>query len=217
MYRSNKPLPHPSSPRWISRGYLPHFQEPGAIQHVVFHLADSVPKDVLATMDTKIRGVPANDQSGERRRLREFCLDHGHGCCVLQFPKVATAMQDILRHFEGQRYDLFAWAVMPSHVHALCLPRDDWPLARIVASWKRYSARTIRDLVRAGEASSVGIYDVTPVWHPEYFDRFIRDDDHYWQTVRYIEENPVKARLAKRAEDWPWSSAGKGQRHVFPR
>jgi hypothetical protein len=42
----------------------------------------------------------------------------------------------------------------------------------------------------------------------EYWDRFIRNDTHLENTMLYIHQNPVKAALCQRAEDWPWSSAG---------
>jgi hypothetical protein len=45
------------------------------------------------------------------------------------------------------------------------------------------------------------------VWAPDYFDRFIRDRITFAGAIRCIEENPVKAGLAKRPQDWPFSSA----------
>jgi len=42
---------------------------------------------------------------------------------------------------------------------------------------------------------------------PDYFDRYIRNPEHFAKTMRYIEDNPVKARLCDRPEDWPFSSA----------
>lgn len=44
-------------------------------------------------------------------------------------------------------------------------------------------------------------------WQQESFDRYIRDRKHFVSVVRYIENNPVKARLCKRPEEWPYSSA----------
>lgn len=46
------------------------------------------------------------------------------------------------------------------------------------------------------------------IWHREYWDRYIRDHAHYANVVEYIHENPVKAGLVTRPEDWKWSSAG---------
>jgi REP element-mobilizing transposase RayT len=46
-----------------------------------------------------------------------------------------------------------------------------------------------------------------PFWMNEYFDRYIRNEQHFRNTVRYIENNPVKARLCQKASEWPFSSA----------
>jgi len=46
-----------------------------------------------------------------------------------------------------------------------------------------------------------------PFWMKEYFDRYIRNDKHFRNVVKYIEENPVKARLCAKPSDWPFSSA----------
>ena len=42
----------------------------------------------------------------------------------------------------------------------------------------------------------------------EYWDRFIRDEQHFTAAIEYIHMNPVKAGLVEKAEDWYWSSAG---------
>jgi REP element-mobilizing transposase RayT len=45
------------------------------------------------------------------------------------------------------------------------------------------------------------------IWQREYWDRYMRNERHYWTTKAYIENNPVKAGLVKVPEEWPWSSA----------
>jgi REP element-mobilizing transposase RayT len=82
---------------------------------------------------------------------------------------------------------------MPNHVHVLVEPLAGNTVAHLVQSWKSFTSRRFA-------SSDVG-------WQRDYFDRFIRDADHYWKTVRYIEDNPVHAGLVTRAEDWLWSSA----------
>jgi hypothetical protein len=59
--RSNSAEPH-----WHSRGYIPHFDSPGTIQHVTFHLADSLPKAVLDRFEEEIRDMPKSEQKIER-------------------------------------------------------------------------------------------------------------------------------------------------------
>lgn len=44
-------------------------------------------------------------------------------------------------------------------------------------------------------------------WQPDYFDRYIRDPEHFWKTVEYIANNPVKAGLCREPSDWAFSSA----------
>jgi len=54
-------------------------------------------------------------------------------------------------------------------------------------------------------------------WQDDYFDRYIRDEDHYRRVVRYIENNPVKAGLVPLAAEWPWGSAHFRVRRAFRR
>jgi REP-associated tyrosine transposase len=114
-------------------------------------------------------------------------------------------VQGSLLAFDGERYRMLAWVVMPNHVHALFQPMNGWTMAKIVASWKKFTARQICDWRRESGEEASG-----PVWHREYWDRYIRDARHFAQTVEYIHRNPVKAKLVERPEDWPWSSAFAG-------
>jgi putative transposase len=101
-----------------------------------------------------------------------------------------------LRHFNGEGYQLLAWVIMPNHVHVLARVCQ-WPLAQIVQSWKRFIAREANKILKR-EGS---------FWEREYWDTYMRDADQLVRACRYIERNPVKARLATDAKAWPWSSA----------
>lgn len=190
---------------WHSRGYLPHYDGRVA-QHVTFHLADSLPRDVLERVSAELDALPAQEQDVERRRRVDAWLDAGHGCCVLRRPQVADMAQQALKHFHGLRYSLLAWAIMPNHIHVLFRPADDQAVSRIVASWKKFTARRILDAASDAKLAPDAI--PKPVWHREYWDRFIRNERHFGVVVDYIHNNPVKAGLVARPEDWPWSSAG---------
>ena len=77
---------------------------------------------------------------------------------------------------------------------------------RIVASWKKFTAREF--VIIGGQiAANQEIGVPGPVWHREYWDRYVRDEHHFRQAIEYIHQNPVKAGLVVRAENWPWSSA----------
>ena len=154
---------------------------------VTFRLADSLPKGALLG-DT---GSPAY------RRAVEGRLDAGYGACLLAEPVAADIVETALLHFNGTRYHLYAWVVMPNHVHALFAQVEGERLADIVHSWKSFTANTIHAALGRRGA----------LWAKDYFDRFIRNERHFWAARSYIEANPVKAGLAGAAADWPWSSA----------
>ena len=205
---------------WHSRGYLPHWDHPGLIQSLNFRLGDALPQEVLDRWKNELvlvnptgsAGVsPAAfpqsrrdaDAPGERprqielrRRVEEF-LDAGHGACWLRQPDVAALVEGAMRHFDGDRYRLLAWCVMPNHVHALIETSEGFPLADVLHSWKSFTSRKVSNLIGR----------VGPFWQREYLDRYVRDAEHYQTVVAYIEGNPVKAGLAKVKTEWPWSSA----------
>ena len=135
-------------------------------------------------------------EAGRRKRI-EYYLDQGHGACWLKNPIIAELVEGSLRHFDGGRYRLLAWCVMPNHVHAIAEMMVGFPLEDVVQNWKSYTAHEInRILGRRGR-----------VWQPEGFDRYIRNETHFNRVVGYIEENPVNAGLVVDAKDWAWSSA----------
>ena len=172
-----------------NRGYLPHVDHGDAVQHVVFRLANSLPP----SWSSNDRLGPSRD----RFLAEELLLDMGHGSQLLANAVAADEVERALLHHHGERHDLIAWCVMPTHVHVLTAQRRGWPLGAVVQAWKSVSARTInRELARTG-----------PLWAPDYFDQFMRDDDQLGATRIYIEDNPVKAGLCGRADEWPWSSA----------
>jgi REP element-mobilizing transposase RayT len=108
-------------------------------------------------------------------------------------------VENALLYFDGERYRLLAWAIMPNHVHAMIEQIEGYALGGIIHSWKSFTAKEINKLQRSTGS----------VWSADYHDRFIRHAEHYECAVNYIELNPVKAGLVGRAEDWLFSSARK--------
>jgi hypothetical protein len=95
---------------------------------------------------------------------------------------------------------------MPNHVHTLFSSEAGWTLSQIAHSWKSYTANECNRLLkRKGE-----------FWQRETFDRYIRNEQHYENVVKYIKHNPVKAGLCARPEDWRWSSAYLGAQAYMP-
>ncbi len=94
---------------------------------------------------------------------------------------------------------------MPNHVHVLIQPARN--LASIVQGWKSFTARWI---LRNRTALGLDIPEGGTLWMREYWDRYIRDENHYRTVVDYIHHNPVKAGLCASPELWPWSSGSAG-------
>ena len=186
---------------WHSRGYLPHFESAEVVQHVTYHLADSLPTSVLERFEAELKSTPLEKRDSERRKRLEAWLDAGHGSCVLRHSRIAAGVQDAILYFDAQRYRLFAWVVMPNHVHVLLQVINGWTLARVLDSWKKFAGRMIAEYRGFTPGVSEG------VWQREYWDRYIRHEGHFRHVVEYIHNNPVKAGLVRRAEEWRWSSA----------
>ncbi len=177
---------------WHARGYLPHYDAPGVTQLVTFRLHDAMPASRCSEWEALLR---VEDDRARRIQLEAY-LDRGFGECWLRRPDLARLMADALCFFDGQRYRLDAWAVMPNHVHVLL---EVWqtPLAKLVLSWKAFVAREANRLLgRNGR-----------VWEREYWDTYVRDAAHWARARRYVEENPAKAKLVLDPADWRWSSA----------
>jgi putative transposase len=204
-----------TKPGWHSRGYLPHCDADGLIQHITFHLADSLPESALDNLERSIAGMADDEKKQQRRQRYQALLDAGHGDCVLRKAEAAKVIEGALLHFDDERYRLLAWVIMPNHVHVLVEPLRGFSVARIVQSWKSFTARRINVLMadepedpecRAGARRSQD-WRSRAFWQRDYWDRFIRNERHLMTAIRYIEENPVAAGLAGAAGDWPWGSA----------
>lgn len=176
-------------PGWHSRGYLPHCDAHGLVQHIVFRLADSLPAAVLAKL--------AQLDKVRRFAACESLLDSGAGSAPLKAPSAAQVVENALLRFDGERYALIAWCVMPNHVHVVVEPFAGHVLGAIVKSWKAFSAAQINQLEgRSGR-----------LWARDYFDRYMRSEAHLTTTIAYVENNPVAAGLCERPENWRFSSA----------
>jgi REP element-mobilizing transposase RayT len=187
-----------------SRGRLPHWEREGAHYFVTFRLADALPEAARIAIQTeredivrtaKHLGRPLSESEQLRlERLHtervEEMLHAGAGSCVLRDDRCASIVAECIGYFDGVRYDLFAWCVMPNHVHAVFRAREGFALGRILHTWKSFSANECNKVLgRKG-----------PFWMEESFDRLIRDQREFEHRVAYTLDNPVQAGL----RNWTW-------------
>jgi len=133
----------------------------------------------------------------------ERYLDAGYGSCYMKDDRIAEKVATALMHFEGQRYNLAAWCVMPNHVHVVvqlfagitggtpgprAMPHGALP--DILHSWKSFTAKEANKLLaRSGD-----------FWQAEYYDQLIRNEADFRRAVKYVLDNPIKAGL----KNWKW-------------
>lgn len=198
----------PNRERVVFERRLPHWVQAGTLAFITWRTDDSMPRHVVQRWkDERSRWLVQNGIDGNRPDWRnqlgelsqdkqsEFAsrcsdrwndaLDECHGVCALRRPELAQIVADSLTHFDGERYDLTDFVVMPNHVHLLATFRDEKGMLAQQESWKHFTANQInRRLERTGR-----------FWQQDGFDRLVRSQaafDHY---RAYIADNPQKAGL----------------------
>jgi type I restriction enzyme R subunit len=187
---------------------LPHWFQPGVTYFVTFRSDDSVPQSLLrawhrrrddwlrrhgidpavANWKSRLRGSPDLEREYNRAFTRRFMeyLDRGYGECLLRHPEAAEVVASALRHFDGDRYHLGDFVVMPNHVHLIACLLGETHIEAQCKSWKKFTAGEINRLTnRTGR-----------FWQEESFDHLIRSVDHFEYFQRYIAENPETAKLS---------------------
>ncbi|HEY6806770.1 MAG TPA: transposase [Pyrinomonadaceae bacterium] len=194
-----KDIPHQrlKGTGWNTRGYLPHFDGEAIPQFITLKLVDAIPLKVIDRWKRELEQLSRKEEQILMQRRIDAYLDQGYGSCYLKDPQIAAIVEKSLLDCDGIDYELFAWVVMPNHTHSLLKRFEDRNIPEIMDAHKGYTAHQANELLnQSGQ-----------FWMEDYFDRYIRNEKHFWNTVRYIENNPVKARLCKKPEDWPFSSA----------
>jgi REP element-mobilizing transposase RayT len=183
---------------------LPHWTRREAIYAVTFRLADALPQHVLDAWQSERDRLLAVARAQQRqlipqevRKLQELhhdkvqkYLDAGHGSCALRNPDVAKCVADTLIKFDGTRFHLAGWCVMPNHVHAVLQPLPGHDLPEIMHSIKSWTAKAANQIL-----GRVGTF-----WQSEYYDHLVRDDDDLLNQVEYAWSDADRAGM----EAWPW-------------
>lgn len=111
--------------------------------------------------------------------------------------RIANLIVESIKYRDKKDYDLLAYSVMPNHVHLIIyVERFVKPLHKILQSLKRHTARQGNILLNRTS---------NPFWHPESYDHYVRDHWELSRIIDYTINNPVKAGLVIKAEDWKWS------------
>jgi putative transposase len=192
----------------ITQGNLPHWFQPGVTYFITFRTEDSMPRNVAdlwyhsrnewlarhhinptyPNWQQELDKLPINQRREFHSTFsREYLayLDQGHGACVLKRADLSGIVAKSLLHFEGERYRMGDFVVMPNHVHLLVCLLESTDLQEQCYSWKKFTATQINQLLsRRGR-----------FWQEESFDHLVRSPEEFEHLQRYIAENPTKASL----------------------
>ena len=177
---------------------LPHWHPDGKVLFVTWRLFGSLPPAALKKYQQLNHTAPGRAFVAIDRLLDRVVS----GPRWLARDDIASLVAETLRRGETpmRLFDLYAWVVMPNHVHALLQPHA--PLARITQGIKGSTAR---------RANVVLAKPGVRFWQNESFDHWVRNGEELRKIKTYIEWNPVKAALVEKPEQWRWSSASSAE------
>jgi REP element-mobilizing transposase RayT len=182
-------------------------------------LYGSLPQNVINQLtmfrnelSKRLAGNDQNSRVREYKRLfakTDTILDKAEsGPLWLRQFSIAELMEDALLHRFSHLYVLWSYVVMANHVHVFLKPKPDVTIGSITKRLKGTTARDANKLLkRTGQ----------PFWQDESFDHWSREPAEFFRIVSYIENNPVKAGLVEKREDWKWSSASERKRRGLDR
>ncbi len=202
----------------VTHRRLPHWAQDGAVVFITWRTLDSMPQAVLEAwraerhrwldahdIDPRLPGWKAKVQDLPPESMAEYHdrfttkwhehLDACHGACVLRQPALAQIVHDSLLHFDGDRYEMLDFVIMPNHVHLLASFPSRAVMLEQCESWKQFTGGQINH--RLGTKGRF--------WQQDAFDHLVRHEAQFRRLQRYIAENPSNARL-RDGEARVWSS-----------
>jgi putative transposase len=130
-------------------------------------------------------GIPHHVTQRGNRRERTF-FEEGDYALYLDLLAEAAVRHGV---------EIWSYCLMPNHVHIIAVPRDEDGLGRTFRHVHRHYAGYVNARLRV----------TGHLWQGR-FSSVAMDEQHLCAALRYVALNPVRARLAAKAQDWPWSS-----------
>ncbi len=145
------------------------------------------------------------DEPGRKHLPHLAPLEFPNQSVIISVTQVVAGRRSLLARSAAAETILNAWqkadhwlvgryVLMPDHLHLFCAPArfPFTPLKNWLAFWRA-------EAMRCWPGS-----DEKPIWQKDFFDRQLRRDESYTEKWHYMRENPVRAGLVSKAEDWPW-------------
>ncbi|MEY4903412.1 MAG: hypothetical protein RLZZ292_1227 [Bacteroidota bacterium] len=207
----------------IYRSRLPHIHPIGATFFVTFNLKGAMPQAIVnmlnAQKEANVKIIKAEkDEKMQQQLIREHKLHFKHFEQYLDNAPAESPMwlreqkivdivkQGFEKQVEKQLYDMIAYCIMPNHVHALMdfsvqvrnANEEDFFLTQYVQLEK-----VLKDLKGStARYANLALERSGSFWHKDSYNHYVRNDAEYYNIIRYILQNPVKAKLVEKWEAW---------------
>ncbi len=197
--------------KFYKRNY-PHFQISGQYYFVTSRLIDSIPEEINKMLKNNFlleekmlmkKADSINFQNERYILMKKYFGYYDHylnkalsGEKYLADDRIARIISDSLMHFDGKKYDLLSFCIMPNHFHFLAkVGKLVNPFFRLMQSLKRFTSRQSNKILNRSGA----------FWNEENYDHIVRDEIELIRILDYILTDPVRAGLTKNALEWKWS------------
>lgn len=189
------------------RRKLPHYQPKQGVFFVTFRLAFTIPQKYLNALNDFRDKLNDDELPSEseikiqnKKKMIAF-MDDAYNDCPSELsltadPRVAKQIGEKIISLSDSMYYLYTYTIMPNHVHLVIKPNTEGDnavsLADIMKQIKGATARSINMMLnRTGS-----------IWYHEYYDYWVRNQEELYRIIEYIRQNPVKAKLVEKPEDW---------------
>jgi REP element-mobilizing transposase RayT len=213
-----------NEPKTYYRRHLPHYQPLEAEYHVVFRLAGLLPAEVIEQLrqerDIERKRI-VTVGSGIREQADKLRLGAAYfakfdklldsassGPRWLADQRVAALVAEAIHFRDKTQYDLYAFTVMPNHVHMVLATVRRADLWRAKSSHcPTYTVTQILQKLKWNTALKANriLNRSGAFWQDESYDHVIRTDEELERTLQYVLNNPVQAALVSSWEQWPWT------------
>ncbi|HNX01066.1 MAG TPA: transposase [Candidatus Cloacimonadota bacterium] len=195
------------------QGDLPHYQPKESTVFITFRLDVPCPAEYFHLLKIKKNEISNSIQHITKPQERNIMFQkklfaiqdsffdkYEHSGNFLLNRTCAQLMATEIHHHNKVLYDLYAYTIMPNHIHLLIKPLHDetgqfYSLSKIMHLIKGRSSRFINlELKRSGK-----------LWQDEYYDHYVRNETELNNIIRYIILNPFKAGFVEQPKLWEWT------------
>ncbi len=201
---------------------LPHIHPTDGIFFITFRLAGSLPGYVIRNLQKeRERQIIKLRLNQNRKALKEAryyinlrffkkydeILDgKKSGPVWLKENLIAKAVAQCLHNYDRIRYDLYAYCIMPNHVH-IVISSIGYDYSQIIDHAGKTNNYPVTDCLRLLKGSTARkcnqiLQRTGAFWHHESYDHYVRNEKELFNIIEYMHNNPVKAGLVNDPEEW---------------